>query len=255
MTKMMSLGKSREFMKCWLAQAVSLSLLPLALLCARQANPTVAVESFPMSAGTSWTYRGIVRWTHDINKVSETKVEWKMEIRRLIQRGEYAGAVVSGFPGDLDWSDGKVHPTDSLLVRSAQEKFYLIPSDRFADSIHRFENPNGSLADLLNDDELFLRLPLKPGNKFCDAEGMARSDDEYCWVVDSSKTVELARVIGTPKEAQTSYTIRYLTNPDDITFDFVPGVGLTSYEYHHHGTVADTELTLSEFRSPRSLNE
>jgi hypothetical protein len=25
-------------------------------------------------------------------------------------------------------------------------------------------------------------------------------------------------------------------------------VGLIRYEYHHHGTVADTKLTLSEFR-------
>jgi hypothetical protein len=27
----------------------------------------------------------------------------------------------------------------------------------------------------------------------------------------------------------------------------VPGIGLVSYEYHHHGSVADTALQLVEF--------
>jgi hypothetical protein len=26
-----------------------------------------------------------------------------------------------------------------------------------------------------------------------------------------------------------------------------PGIGILSYQYHHHGTVADTSLTLVEF--------
>jgi hypothetical protein len=37
--------------------------------------------------------------------------------------------------------------------------------------------------------------------------------------------------------------------PDDTEFDFVSGIGITSYEYHHHGTIAETELHLVEFHS------
>jgi hypothetical protein len=46
-----------------------------------------------------------------------------------------------------------------------------------------------------------------------------------------------------------------VTNPDDTELEFVPGIGFISYRYHHHGTVADTEMGLVEFRSqvsPRS---
>jgi len=237
-----------EFMSNKSRQFLLLLVLPFALARASQTKPPKAVEAFPMSAGTSWTYRGIVRWTHHINKVSETSVEWKMGIRRLIHHGEYTGAVVSGFPGDLDWSDGSVKPVDSLLVRFRQEKFYLIPGERFAESVQMLENPNDPLKDLLNEDDLFLQLPLAQGKKFCGAEGMARPDSGYCWVVDSSKSVSLDNVIGAPTGPRTSYRIRYVTNPDDVDFDFVPGVGFVRYEYHHHGTVADTELRLSEFR-------
>src|SRR3979409_955972 len=80
---------------------LALLLLPLVLGWASQTKAPETTEPFPMSVGTSWTYRGMVRWTHDINKVSEAKVVWKMEVRRLIRRGAYAGAVVRGFPGDL----------------------------------------------------------------------------------------------------------------------------------------------------------
>jgi hypothetical protein len=225
-----------------------LLLLPSAFDKIGQTKPTEASEWFPMSVGTSWTYRGLVRWGQHIEKPSEAKVEWKMEIRRLIQHGEYTAAVVSGFPGDLDWSDGKASPTDSLLIRFGQEKFYLISHDYIARSISRLENPDDRLKDFLSEDDLFLQLPLTQGAKFCDPENMAREDGNYCSVVESVESVNLNKVIGAPKGAQTSYRIRYVTNPDDIGFDFVPGVGIISYEYHHHGTVAATELSLAEFR-------
>jgi hypothetical protein len=241
-------GSTREFMSHKFWQLLLVFVLPFALARASQTKPRETLEGFPMSVGTSWTYRGIVRWTHDINKVSETRVEWKMEVRRLIHHGEYTGAIVSGFPTDLDWSDGKVNPTDSLLIQFGQEKFYLIPDERFAKSVEMLENPTNPLKGLLSEDDLFLELPLVRGKKFCDAEAMARPDSSYCWVVDSSKSIGLDKVVGAPRGLLTSYRIRYVTNPDDIGLDFVPGVGLIRYEYHHHGTVADTELKLSAFR-------
>jgi hypothetical protein len=238
---------------------LQISLLFLSLFVLRlagQTKPPETMEPFPMSVGTSWAYRGIVRWTHDVNKVSETKVDWKMEIQRLVRRGEYTGAVIRGFPGDLDWSDGHANPTDSLLVRFGQEKFYLISKERFASSLEMLENPNQSLQGLLSDGDIFLQLPLAQGKKYCDAENMARSDGHYCWIVESSESIDLADLSGgTIKGRGTSFRIRYVTNPDDLTYEFVPGVGVTRYEYHHHGTVADTELRLTEFRRAIPANE
>jgi hypothetical protein len=43
--------------------------------------------------------------------------------------------------------------------------------------------------------------------------------------------------------------LRYATNPDDTEMEVSPGIGVLSYEYHHHGTVANASLTLVEFHS------
>jgi hypothetical protein len=239
--------------------AIGAYLLLLLALCFYFASPNrpaeKAQEPFPMSEGTYWVYRGVVRWTHDINKVSKTSVEWKMQIRRLIHHGEYSAAVVNGFPTDLDWSDGKPNPEDSLLVTYKGEQFYLLDSQRLPDDLRRLEDAQDSLKGLLDDDDLFLRFPLENGKKFCDAEGMARPDGRYCWVVESSRSTLLDAVIGAPPGKHAVYTVGYRTNPDDMEFDFVPGVGLVSYGYHHHGTVAETEVKLFEFHPASNPHE
>lgn len=206
--------------------------------------------SFPISAGNYWVYQGTVRWTHENSEqTTETKVTWKMEVRRIVRHGDFIAAVMSGWPSDLDWSDGHPVPADSLLVRSSEAKFYLIGQQQSGAALKRLEDSNDSLQDLFSEDDLFLDLPLEEGKRFsCDAGGKARTDGFYCWVVGQPKEVSLNNVKGIRAGRRTAYPVTYMTNPDDSEFEFVPGVGITSYGYHHHGTVADTELRLVEVR-------
>lgn len=206
-----------------------------------------ASDPFPMRAGTYWVYRGTVRWDNGREDGGTTKVTWKTEIRKVIRRGNLVAAVINGFPADLDWSDGDTKPGNSLLIRKGQDDYYLIGAADAPESIKSLEDGNASLDRLLNPDEIYLRLPLKQGAKFCDPENMARDDDMYCWVVSSVDRVSLNDVKGLQPGTREAYEIRFATNPDDLTYTFVPGVGIISYEYHHHGTVADTELKLVEF--------
>jgi hypothetical protein len=225
------------------------AFLLLGLFVAAAAAQTAApsADPFPMSEGTYWIYRGTVRWTHDINRVSATKVTWKTELRKVFRRGKLLAAVVNGFPSDMDWSDGNPTPTDSLVIRSGMDDYYLIDSDMAQQSVKTLVDSGAPLERFLNDDAVFLRLPLKKGKKFCDPDGMAREDGMYCWVVSSVDPISLKAVKGLAPGMREAYEIRYVTNPDDISYKFVPGVGIISYDYHHHGTVADTELKLVEF--------
>jgi hypothetical protein len=208
------------------------------------------IASFPLSEGTYWIYRGVVRWTHDINKVSETPVEWKMNVRKRVDRGDLSVAVVNGFLGDLDWSNGNPTREDSLIIQSAEGNLYLVGSEQVAIVLNRAQDSGDALAGVLKDDDQFLDPPLRKGKKFgCDSEAMQRPDSRYCWVVDSLHETSLRDVKGITHGLRTAYTVRFVTLPDDIAFSYVPGVGFTSYSYHHHGTVADTELKLVEFHS------
>src|SRR5437899_1781254 len=97
-----------------------------------------------IAAGTS--QYGMPTFDH-INRVGEVQVTWRMVIRRFIQRGDVWAAVVNGFPSDLDWSEGKPKPWDSLLIEF-KGKFYLVGAERFAEAVHRLEQPSDDLAGL-----------------------------------------------------------------------------------------------------------
>jgi len=232
--------------KVLLASVFFMALLIFSTCALSRSTSEVPEHPFPMSEGTHWIYQGLVRWTHDINRVSEIKVTWHTEIRRFIQHGDIRAAVINGFPSDLDWSNGRPQPSDSLLIESPG-KFYVVADEGFTDALHQLEQPSGDLSNLLSDDALFLRWPLRRGQKFCESEGMARPDNGYCWVVESSRLNILQGITGVSPRKRPEFVIAYRTNPDHIKFTFVPQIGMTTYEYRHHGTVADTELKLVEF--------
>jgi hypothetical protein len=204
---------------------------------------------FPLSEGTSWVYQGIVRWAdNNSDKVSETQVTWTSQLKRVIRREHLTAAMINGFPTDLDWSDGHPQPADSLIVISDRGDYYLVRSDDVKVGLKRLGDSSDSLQDFLSPDNAFLRLPLVKGKKFCDPEGMARDDGMYCWVVSSIDRISLLDVKGLEPKKYQVYEVSYRTNPDDMELQLLPGVGLIGYSYHHHGTVADTELNLIAFR-------
>jgi len=88
-------------------------------------------------------------------------------------------------------------------------------------------------------------MPLKAGKKFGDAEAIKRPDNHYCWFVASLK--DFPQIKGVPPGKRSAYKLVFYTNPDHISFEFTPEIGITRYSYHHDGTVADTELRLVEF--------
>jgi hypothetical protein len=54
-------------------------------------------------------------------------------------------------------------------------------------------------------------------------------------------------ITGTPEEEREVLRMEYWTLPDDQKIELSPGIGILTYRYHHHGTVADTDLRLVEF--------
>ena len=202
--------------------------------------------AFPLSEGTYWIYKGVVSVGGSGDQVSERNVTWKMESRHVIRRADVTVWVVSGFPADLDWSESDPQPRDSLVIQNKDGKVYQIGAEASKAAIQRLGNPADALDGLLTDDDLMFQLPLKQGLRFGDAQSMARDDGMYCWFVDSSAVRNLREVKGLTSPQRTVFELRYQTNPDDSEFGFSSGLGITSYSYHHHGTVADTELRLVE---------
>lgn len=109
---------------------VAPSLLLLAVLSAtalslggepRGTNP------FPLTPGTFWIYEGTIRWTAEgTNRVATKQVQYRMEVKRVVEREGLKVALVSGFPGDLDWSEGETPYSITFIVETKDERFYLV---------------------------------------------------------------------------------------------------------------------------------
>jgi len=213
-----------------------------------KSNPEPQLDLFfPLTPGTWWLYRGTVTWSdQQTEKDDHSDVTLKMTVEKVIQKPDFTIAVLSGFPRDLDWATGEVAAMPWLLIETKRHEVFfnsLPPDFDYA----KLEKDAASLGKFLSEDNLLFRWPFKQGMKFGDAESLRRDDAHYCWVVATQETRKLGEIKGlAPKSAEVS-VLQFVTNPDDTKMELSPGIGILSYEYHHHGTVAATSLTLVEF--------
>jgi len=222
------------------------SLSCVSWLLAQQPS-TIPAHPFPMTPGTSWLYQGQVRWQDQNNTTQEAQVAWKTDVTKFVEHPAANARVASiyGYPSDLDWTDGKPDVEYRPLIE-ASGRFYLLSADTLPATLKRLDDPGDNLAGLLSPDDLVLEWPLGQGWRFCDPQGIVRTDQLYCWFVENiaPSTVRFPGMKSIPRD---EYQLSYKTNPDQVSVSFVPDIGITHYEYHHHGSIADTTLILTEF--------
>ena len=208
---------------------------------------TRVLNPFPGGVGSYWIYKGIAREGSgvDAKDADERKIRWRMTVERVLHREGATAVVVKGFPDDVDWSDNPP-AKESMFVLTDDGGFYRISSED-GTLERKFTDPSVTIQGFLKDEDLWFQWPpargAQPGGGNCPD----RSDDMYCWILfDVPRKISLHGVKGAPSGWETGYTLMYRTNPDHTEVDIVSGVGVTGFEYHHHGTVADIELGLVE---------
>jgi hypothetical protein len=207
-------------------------------------HPSLSImEYFPLQEGAYWVYEGTVKWTKiNPSEVAENEITWKMEVKQVIQRNGVIGYEMQGAPWDLAWYEDGKEPSEYGIIQTGG-KFYQTPIE----TIQRLTDESDVLLGLVNEDQIFLEIPLIAGKKFCNTDSIARPDTMYCWNVLEEKQVEL-NVKGIDAEGTiTEFTIARNTGPDYTLFSFVPRVGISRYQYIHHGTVSEADVRLVEF--------
>jgi hypothetical protein len=244
--------KNRE--RIWFSVGCLMSLAAILLLCGQISEATLDAKEpseegsyFPLVPGTTWVYRGTVTWFNaEKEQDVSSEVTLTTKVERVIHKPGATFGVLSGFPADLDWSSGEVEPKPFLLVETDQHEVFLdpVPPDFDYEKLAKDSTP---LKPYLEEDNLFFRWPLKKGMKFGDPEQLKREDNEYCWVVEEHASKELRDIEGLSARRAEVSTLRFVTNPDDTTMELASGIGVLRYEYHHHGSAADTNVRLVEF--------
>ncbi len=212
--------------------------------------PAGAGESrpFPLSPGAWWVYEGTVKWTEAADQVKERVLSWKMEVVRVTESGPLEIAVMKGHPRDLCLYAPGVTRSDYLMVRDG-DRYHLVepPQTR---PLEQLLADHAALSGLLTAENVILQFPLREGDSFGSGEN-ERTDGLYRWTVQSAEEVRLTDIKGIADGTRgTQYKIVYRTLPDHQVVDFVPAIGMTSYLYKHHGTVAEVDVHLVEYHGP-----
>lgn len=217
-------------------------------------NTIVAQETeaektvLPLSEGTYWIYEGVTKWTEENSTdLEEKKITWKMEVIENFQRGHVNVGVVKGHPADLVWYREGKERGDYLIIELKPGKYYLVMGDRVPEVLARLKDEGDFLANLLEESELFLEWPLLTGQVFGSTSQLARLDGGYRWNVEQQELVGL-KTKRIASGSETQYRLTYRTAPDRVVVHFIPGVGISRYQYLHHGTISEIDLKLIEFQ-------
>jgi hypothetical protein len=222
-----------------------LALLLLSPWLAQGVPPTPA--EFPLDPGTYWVYSGRVAWMAPGSAtVQRRELTWRMEVREVIAREFATAAIITGHPRDLIWYQPDRQPQTSVVVRVSGGRHYLVGPERSAEVISRMKDAADSRAGLVRESEAFLVTPIALDQRICEAEFLTRADGMYCWWVDEERNpgppIKAAPAVWDGLE----YAMTYRAIGSTETVAFGRGVGITSYDFTHHGTTSDVQLRLVE---------
>ena len=189
-------------------------------------------EIFPFVKGTTWTYAGTVKWT-DVRTPRSGSVRWTSKVRDAFNEGDIAAALLEGGVWDVAWWSPDARAESYVLLRVGT-RYYLVRHD--AKTLFAAVKASGRNAlppDLA--DELWFDASLKPGALYRPSDVAPRDDTLYGWSVAGAAATRSA------------YVLSYRTLPDEETLTIVPGVGITSFAYVHHGTIAEADVHLVAF--------
>ena len=167
-------------------------------------------DPLPLAKGSTWTYEVAIHAGD-----SEQTLRWTTEVVDAWEHEGVRAYRIKGWPDQLADFDllGAAHD-----VKPAR----LVTLVRSFDNYLWSEQPTATLEG----SRLWFTWPIVDGQRICDDPG-----SRYCWQV----AVEKGR-----------YELQMRTNPDDATYELTPGIGLTRYIYHHHGTRLDVDAKLVE---------
>ena len=190
--------------------------------------------AFPNAPGTVWHFKAAVQWTlENSNKVRSADINWDTTVLSTHRSDATTVIVLSGFPTDLVWYEPERQARVSLIT-IGPEGLYLYTLPDQADIQKAVDQ---ALKGEPAGDRILLSHP-RVGD--CLGGTPGRHDGRYCWHVEGKVT----------RRGHNGWAVAYRTNPDHQLIEFVPEVGVTRFEFEHHGTVASARAELKSVSSP-----
>lgn len=213
-----------------------------------------AAGFFPFTKGRYWLYDGTVKFMQGA-EVKEQKITgWKSEVVDTVAGKGFKAALLKGSPQDLAWYEEGKERGDVIVVLTRDGTFHDIHGgEEVAKKFAEIKAVGTLPAGLIDSETILFKTSMKMGDRFGDPE-QTQLGPRYCWVVtDISMAKPDHPVRGAPADKDlTSYTLTFRTNPDHANLIFTRDLGITFYEYVHHGTKGDCEMRLVETGDSKS---
>ena len=194
-----------------------------------------------MEKGTTWVYRAHVKSAQaGSSKILEKNLQWKMTVEEASEQGDVSAALLLGSPWDLAWYTPDVTPSEFLVVRVGTNYYFVRDQarERFAKIKSGEKFKDAEFAD-----DIWFTTPLREDDAAC-PPNQKRSAPMWCWSVEAVSSDDLPA----KHRNHGPYQLVYRSNPDHVVLTFTPGIGITSWQYVHHGTTSEAALTLVKFQ-------
>jgi alpha-tubulin suppressor-like RCC1 family protein len=188
-----------------------------------EADLTPVTPLVPCPAGRALTWQAHVEWLDPATgKLRARDLKWTGRFLQCTAGPDGTTALVEGLPLDLAWYRPGKKPGLYAVHEDARGLFIrqIVTKALHGGPPYDFREPEPG-------DQL-ARFPLAEGD--CVGGEPGRTDGMYCW--------KAAKLEGD------GWQFSQDTLPDRSVLRFVPGVGLTDFEYAHHGTAASVKARL-----------
>ena len=222
---------------------LAISLLCTFLLAAAAPGPGQLSDGFPLEQGTYWSYECDTT-RKDLNSPPVRKsLPWKMEIIETVRQHDLRIALLSGYLDDLP-GIGEPKRGDYLVIAVRNRKFYMVATPNSKDLLRRLKQTHTDWAPLVQGQgRLFLELPLVAGKGFPTEQAAQENSGQHrpgfdSWLVKNKRTLRLNGLKTNVSFGNVEqYRLVYGLNKSEKRVDFVPGIGITEYDYHAYAGV------------------
>jgi|SRR5271169_1639611 len=213
------------------------------LLAATARGSAQSTDGFPLEKGTYWIYECVTTRKGVNSPPVQKSLSWRMEILETVRQRDLIVALVKGHLDDLP-GPNEPKRRDYLVVAVRNNTFYLIAPPNSRDLLSHLKQTQTDWAPLVQGQaQLFLELPPIPGSGFPIEQGTQENDGPHrpgfdSWLVQDQTRLTLDGVkANVPLGGVEQYSLVYGLNKSEKKVGFVPGVGITEYDYHGYAGV------------------
>jgi len=209
-------------------------------------------EQFPLVEGTRWVYEGPL---HQIEVSEDGK-----SVKRTERLVSFTDEVMEIYPEDYIFTARIQRQGHNegwyIIFRISGGNFYLLGGERLNEVYEAVDAGTFGDTDPYMKCDMFLKLPLIPGQTFARHENAEEEDGQGVWTVSQPYRVNLDGLKGPGAEPDgIAYRIAYRAGAWAEEQEFVPGIGFTRLRYINRDERKEYDYRLVEFERGGSPNQ